>query len=170
MTPAAMIRFLTAVTAIAGLPSSGAIADELPPSAGCTLDARAAKTLGRFLCRWFSPLLWLALIGRRFLVPGRSTHRLVASGSHADEQGPWKMTKRKTPKTKIEPVDSDPHEEIERHAALIVEDLIPSMASRLDLCLPCLALEIAKQLNWQIETLQAHHEADGRIGETEGSA
>ena len=76
-------------------------------------------------------------------------------------------------KTKIKPVEADvpdPHDELGRYAALIVDDLIPSMASRLDLCLGCFAVEIMQQLQAALTTLQAHQEADDKIGETKGSA
>ena len=79
------------------------------------------------------------------------------------------MTKRK----KAEPAAPDvvdPHDELGRYAALIVDDLIPSMASRLDLCLGCFAVEIMQQLQAALTTLQAHQEADDKIGETKGSA
>ena len=78
------------------------------------------------------------------------------------------MTKRKT--KPVEADVADPHDELERHAALIVDDLIPSMANRFDLCLGCFAVEIMQQLQAALTTLQAHQEADDEIGSTQGSA
>ena len=80
------------------------------------------------------------------------------------------MTRRKTKIKPAAPDVVDPHEELGRYAVLIVEDLIPSMANRFDLCLGCFAVEIMQQLQDALTTLQAHQEADDKIGSTKGSA
>jgi hypothetical protein len=80
------------------------------------------------------------------------------------------MSKRKARINPVDPDAPDQHEELERHAALIVEDLIPAMASRWNLCLGCFATEIMQQLHAALATLEAHQEADDRIGEPRGSA
>ena len=80
------------------------------------------------------------------------------------------MTKRKAKPKPDDNQANEAHDELELHAALIVEDLIPSMAARHQLCLGCFAVEIMRQLQDALEVLEAHHEADERIGETKGTA
>ena len=65
---------------------------------------------------------------------------------------------------------TEAHDELAFHAALLVDEIIPSTARHFNLCLSCFGREIIRQIEAALTCLEAREEPDDAVGAPEGNA